>query len=92
VEVVDEGEGIAPEHLERVFEEFVQLPNSIRGGTGLGLPISRTLAELLGGRLEAESRPGEGSTFRLVLPASPPDPFDAAAAAPPVSQAAALRG
>ncbi|HLM67993.1 MAG TPA: HAMP domain-containing sensor histidine kinase, partial [Longimicrobium sp.] len=89
VEVVDEGEGIAAEHLERVFEEFVQLPNSIRGGTGLGLPISRGLAELLGGRLEAESRPGQGSTFRLVLPSSPPDAF-AAAAAPPVTQATAL--
>lgn len=72
VEVVDQGEGIAAEHLDRVFEEFVQLPNSVRGGTGLGLPISRRLAEMLGGRLEAESRLGEGSTFRLVLPSTLP--------------------
>jgi PAS domain S-box-containing protein len=72
VEVVDEGEGIAPEHLGRIFEEFVQLPSATRGGTGLGLPISRRLAEILGGRLDAESRPGEGSTFRLVLPPTLP--------------------
>ena len=71
-EVVDQGIGIAAEHLERVFEEFVQLPNVSRGGTGLGLPISRRLAELLGGRLEAESRAGEGSTFRVVLPPTLP--------------------
>ncbi|HYW10715.1 MAG TPA: ATP-binding protein [Longimicrobium sp.] len=77
VEVVDQGEGIAPEHLERVFEEFVQLPDSVRGGTGLGLPISRGLSELLGGRLEAESAPGEGSTFRLVLPRTLPGEPDA---------------
>jgi PAS domain S-box-containing protein len=72
VEVVDEGDGIAAEHLDRIFEEFVQLPNAARGGTGLGLPISRRFAEMLGGRLEAESRPGEGSTFRLVLPRTLP--------------------
>ena len=74
VEVVDEGEGITARDLERIFEEFVQLPSPIRGGTGLGLPISRRLAELLGGRLEAESRPGEGSIFRLVLPRELPEP------------------
>ena len=68
IEVRDRGTGIAPDDLPRVFEEFVQLPNATAGGTGLGLPISRRLAELLGGRLEAESTPGEGSTFRLVLP------------------------
>jgi PAS domain S-box-containing protein len=72
VEVADRGEGIAPEDLERVFEEFVQLPGASVGGTGLGLPISRRLAELLGGRLEAESQRGEGSVFRLVLPRTLP--------------------
>jgi PAS domain S-box-containing protein len=72
VEVVDEGDGIAAEHLDRVFEEFVQLPNTERGGTGLGLPISRRLAEMLGGRLGVESALGEGSTFRLQLPANLP--------------------
>ena len=89
-EVVDQGEGIAAEHLERVFEEFVQLPNASRGGTGLGLPISRGLAELLGGRLEAESRPGEGSTFRLVLPPSLPGAPDVGTAAE-LTQPAVMR-
>ena len=68
ISVRDSGEGIAPGDLERVFEEFVQLGNG-RGGTGLGLPISRRIAELLGGRLEVESELGKGSAFRLVLPA-----------------------
>ncbi|HST58860.1 MAG TPA: ATP-binding protein [Longimicrobium sp.] len=90
VEVVDQGEGIAPEHLGRVFEEFVQLPDTVRGGTGLGLPISRGLSELLGGRLEAESRPGEGSTFRLVLPRTLPGEPDAGSAAQ-LTQPAAFR-
>jgi signal transduction histidine kinase len=70
IEVVDHGEGIPPEDHEKIFEEFVQLaqPNQDQG-TGLGLPISRRLAVLLGGSLEVESEPGQGSTFRLVLPA-----------------------
>ena len=89
--MVDQGEGIAPEHQERVFEEFVQLPDSVRGGTGLGLPISRRLSELLGGRLEAESRRGEGSTFRLVLPRTLPGEPDAGTAAQ-LTQPAASRG
>ena len=90
VEVADQGQGIAAEHLERIFEEFVQLPNANRGGTGLGLPISRRLAELLGGRLEAESRPGEGSLFRLTLPRLfPGDPAAAARAEPGRPAAAA---
>ena len=71
VEVVDRGSGIRAEDLPRIFDEFVQLPSASTGGTGLGLPISRRLAELLGGRLEAESAPGAGSTFRLVLPRAP---------------------
>jgi len=68
IEVVDQGVGIAAEELERIFEEFIQLPNANAGGTGLGLPISQRLARLLGGRLEVESEPGTGSTFRLRLP------------------------
>ena len=91
VEVADQGQGVAGEHLDRIFEEFVQLPNANAGGTGLGLPISRRLAELLGGRLEAESRPGQGSTFRLTLPRLfPGDPAAAAQAQadPPLSAAA----
>jgi PAS domain S-box-containing protein len=71
VEVKDQGEGIAPGDLEKIFEEFVQLGKTqLTEGTGLGLPISRRLAEMMGGTLEVESTLGEGSTFRLVLPAN----------------------
>ena len=71
VEVIDHGEGIAPADMEKIFDEFVQLGKTqLTEGTGLGLPISRRLAEMLGGALEVESTPGEGSTFRLILPAN----------------------
>ena len=73
VAVRDHGPGIPPDDLPRVFDEFVQLEHSrgeqVSTGTGLGLPISRRLARLLGGDLTAESAPGGGSTFRLTLPA-----------------------
>jgi PAS domain S-box-containing protein len=65
--VTDRGSGLSAEQQERIFEEFVQFDQS-GGGTGLGLTISRRLAEVLGGRLEIESELGRGSTFRLVLP------------------------
>jgi signal transduction histidine kinase len=75
IEVVDRGQGIPPEDVARIFDEFVQLtkpkrpqPGPQQEGTGLGLPISRGLAKLLGGTLQAESKPGEGSRFRLVVP------------------------
>jgi PAS domain S-box-containing protein len=69
VSVTDQGDGIAAEDQERIFDEFVQLGQSQDApGTGLGLPISRRLAELLGGSLTVTSTPGEGSTFRLSLP------------------------
>ena len=73
VEVVDHGIGIARDDLPRIFDEFVQLPGAKRRaeqgeGTGLGLPISRGLAKLIGGSLQVESSIGAGSTFRLVLP------------------------
>jgi PAS domain S-box-containing protein len=70
VDVRDEGRGIEPENLERIFDEFVQIAHPDQQlGTGLGLPISRRLAVLLGGSLTVESALGEGSTFRLLLPA-----------------------
>ena len=70
IEVVDQGVGIAHDDMTRIFEEFVQVSESKQPGTGLGLPISRRLAQLLDGSLEVNSVPGEGSTFRLTLPAS----------------------
>ncbi|HET7189707.1 MAG TPA: ATP-binding protein [Gemmatimonadaceae bacterium] len=71
IEVRDEGEGIAAADLEKIFDEFVQLGKTqLTEGTGLGLPISRRLAEMLNGTLEVESEVGVGSVFRLTLPAS----------------------
>ncbi len=69
--VSDTGIGISPEALPRIFEEFEQAESTIRqqyGGTGLGLPISRSLARLLGGDLTAASTLGTGSTFTLTIP------------------------
>lgn len=70
VEVQDQGPGIAPEHADRVFERFYRIdPSRARevGGTGLGLSLVKLTAEAHGGRVELESSPGRGSTFRLVL-------------------------
>jgi signal transduction histidine kinase len=69
--VRDTGVGIPEEMQERIFEEFVQVEHEIQRsvkGTGLGLPLCRRLAELLGGRVTLESKPGAGSTFRVILP------------------------
>ena len=69
--VADTGIGIAPEHLERVFDSFWQVQQSTTrrvGGAGLGLAVTRRLARLLGGEVVVDSRPGEGSTFTLRLP------------------------
>ena len=70
IDVVDLGVGIAKDDISRIFEEFVQVSESKQPGTGLGLPISRRLAQLLDGSLTVVSTPGEGSAFRLTLPAS----------------------
>lgn len=71
ISVKDTGIGIPPEHQARVFEEFSQVENPLQKrtkGTGLGLPLCKRLAEVLGGRVELESTLGVGSTLTLVLP------------------------
>ena len=71
VEVADTGIGIAEEHLPHIFESFRQADASVSrkyGGTGLGLPIARHLAQLMGGNIYVTSRIGEGSTFTLYVP------------------------
>lgn len=71
VQVGDTGIGIAAEHLDRIFEPFVQVDASLRrrkGGTGLGLAVSRQLIELHGGRLQVDSTLGEGSVFSFTVP------------------------
>jgi signal transduction histidine kinase len=86
LEVVDQGVGIAKDDIARIFEEFVQVSESKQPGTGLGLPISRRLAQLLDGSLTVHSMPGQGSAFRLTLPASLEDDM---AAGPALSAATA---
>jgi two-component system sensor histidine kinase KdpD len=69
--VADRGPGIAPEDRERIFEPFYRGTGAPDvGGTGLGLPIARRAADLQGGRLAYEPRPGGGSVFTLFLPAA----------------------
>ena len=73
--VTDTGIGIPPEDQGRLFQEFGQVPNRLQAkvrGTGLGLSLSKRLAELLGGSVGVESVPGEGSTFWVRLPAVAP--------------------
>lgn len=70
-EVADTGIGIAPEDQERIFQEFTQIDSALQRqvrGTGLGLPLCRKLAELLGGSVSLRSAPGMGSTFVAEIP------------------------
>ena len=85
--VADTGIGIAPEHQDIIFQEFAQLENPLQRkvrGTGLGLPLSKKLAELLGGSVSVESQPGLGSTFSATIPLvyAPAQPFSDVVLAP----------
>jgi signal transduction histidine kinase len=78
--VADTGIGIAEEDQRRAFDEYEQVSNRLQAkhkGTGLGLPLSRQLARILGGDIAMTSRPGVGSTFRLRLPLEYAGPAEA---------------
>ncbi len=71
IDVIDHGEGMSPQKLETIFEEFsreVSLPFSEIHGSGLGLPIAQGIVEAHGGSIKAASKQGEGSTFTIILP------------------------
>ncbi|MCU1227682.1 MAG: diguanylate cyclase protein [Acidobacteria bacterium] len=83
IEVADQGIGIAPDELQRIFDEFYQTEEgrrSRRGGTGLGLSLTRNFVELHHGRIEVQSTPGKGSCFTMYLPV---DYHEAAGVMPP---------
>ena len=71
VSVADQGVGIAPEHLNRLFEKFFRVKSALGRhvvGSGLGLPIARTIVESHGGHIWAESQVGQGTTLYFALP------------------------
>jgi NtrC-family two-component system sensor histidine kinase KinB len=67
-EVVDSGEGIAPEHKDRVFDRFFKVPGASTDGSGLGLAIAKEIVQSHAGRIGVESEPGKGSLFWFTLP------------------------
>jgi len=79
ISVRDEGPGIPREHLSRLFERFYRVDKARSrdmGGTGLGLAIVKHIAQAHGGRAEVQSTLGQGSTFTIALPLSPPSETD----------------
>jgi signal transduction histidine kinase len=73
--VRDQGIGISPEDIERVFQRFERAASArTYAGMGLGLYIVRQIVEAHGGSVRVESRPGAGSTFTVDLPLEPPPP------------------
>ena len=88
IDVADQGIGIPPDELQRIFDEFYQTEDGRRarkGGTGLGLSLTRNFVELHHGRIDVQSQPGHGATFTLYLPA------DFAVAVAAASRGAAVR-
>jgi NtrC-family two-component system sensor histidine kinase KinB len=66
--VRDNGTGIPPDYISRIFERFVQVPGAARGGAGLGLSIARTIVRAHDGDIRVESEQGKGSQFLFTLP------------------------
>jgi PAS domain S-box-containing protein len=91
----DDGPGIAPENIGRIFDPFFTTRRP-SGGTGLGLTISQAIVKEHGGKIEVESTPGAGATFRVLLPVAVEEPSPAAIGArgfvPSPSGSAELRG
>jgi signal transduction histidine kinase/CheY-like chemotaxis protein len=88
LEIVDTGIGMTAEELSRVFDEYVQANADTRrlfGGTGLGLGISKRLAEAMGGTITVQSRPGEGTVFTVALPYAPAADHGGAPGRPPLT-------
>ena len=82
LDVIDEGEGVPPDDLERIFDKFyrVQAVDRKRAGTGLGLPICRGFVEAMGGAIQAGNRPdGRGALMTIMLPIPPEQPKEHAA-------------
>jgi len=71
VHVIDRGPGIPMEDQTRIFEPFIRVDPDTGLGSGLGLPVSRRMAELLGGRLTVSSALGRGATFTIAVPLTP---------------------
>jgi two-component system sensor histidine kinase KdpD len=72
VVVADNGPGIPPESLERIFDKFYRAPNAPTGGTGLGLSLVRGFVEAHGGSVKVENRSGSGAAFIVSLPLGTP--------------------